>query len=304
MKKPDFEKGQIRLWNTDCVEFIQSVPSESIDVICIDPPYLYLKNQKLERPFDERLFFSECKRILADKGFIVMFGRGVSFYRWNCLMNELGMTFKEEIVWDKKRASSPLASLSRVHEMAVIYSKGKGSVNRVKLPYLESRDGDIENIKKDIKKLMPILKHPHLLAGVEYYMDTGLIPFEDKLTTNVHRIKGDANRVDRAIYVAATIHGGMNEKSIISEIGDHRNSIHPTQKPVRLLERLLALVIPYKPRNEIIVADFFGGSMSCMEAVYNMGMNGISCEIDKEYFNAGKERIESLLNKGKQSELF
>ena len=75
---------------------------------------------------------------------------------------------------------------------------------------------------------------------------------------------------------------------------DHYSAIHPTQKPVRLLERLLALVIPDKPKNEIMVADFFGGSFSTMEAVFNMGMNGISCEIDKEYFEAGKQRIESL----------
>ena len=35
-------------------------------------------------------------------------------------------------------------------------------------------------------------------------------------------------------------------------------------------------------------------AISTMEAVYNMGMQGIACEIDKEYFEAGKKRIESL----------
>ena len=49
----------------------------------------------------------------------------------------------------------------------------------------------------------------------------------------------------------------------------------------------------YGPK-DINVADFFGGSFSTMEAVYNMGMQGIACEIDKEYFEAGKERIEKL----------
>ena len=61
------------------------------------------------------------------------------------------------------------------------------------------------------------------------------------------------------------------------------------------LERLLALVIPKdKPKEEITIFDPFGGSFSTMEAVYNMGMKGISCEIDKEYFDLGKERIEKL----------
>ena len=88
---------------------------------------------------------------------------------------------------------------------------------------------------------------------------------------------------------------GLNEKSIIKQVRDQYSAIHPTQKPVRLLERLLALVIPQnKEQKDIVVADFFGGSFSTMEAVYNMGMRGIACEIDKEYYELGKERIEKL----------
>ena len=95
----------------------------------------------------------------------------------------------------------------------------------------------------------------------------------------------------------------MTEKTIIKQVRDHYSAIHPTQKPVRLLERLLALVIPGdKNKEDIVVLDPFGGSFSTMEAVYNMRMQGISCEIDKEYFEAGKERIEKL--QPRQTELF
>ncbi len=95
-------------------------------------------------------------------------------------------------------------------------------------------------------------------------------------------------------YTLLALENGVREQTIISDNLNHYGNIHPTQKPVRLLERLLALVIPEsKPREEIVVADFFGGSMSCMEAVYNMGMKGIACEIDQEYFEKGKERIEN-----------
>ncbi len=41
----------IKLYNCDNAELMAKMPDESIDVICIDPPYLYLKNQKLERVF-------------------------------------------------------------------------------------------------------------------------------------------------------------------------------------------------------------------------------------------------------------
>ena len=100
---------------------------------------------------------------------------------------------------------------------------------------------------------------------------------------------------DRACKTIKSITAGMNEKTIIKEARDHYSTIHPTQKPVRLLERLLALVIPCdKNKEDIIVFDPFGGSFSTMEAVYNIGMQGISCEIDEEYFLKGKERIENL----------
>lgn len=66
-------------------EFILKLESESVDIICIDPPYLYLKKQKLEREFNEHTFFEECKRALKKGGFIILFGRGVSFYRWKAI---------------------------------------------------------------------------------------------------------------------------------------------------------------------------------------------------------------------------
>ena len=33
-----------------------------------------------------------------------------------------------------------------------------------------------------------------------------------------------------------------------------------------------------------------------MEAVHNMGMRGIATEIDEEYFEKGKQRIDKLTN--------
>ena len=103
---------------------IRKIPSESIDIICMDPPYLYLVGQRLERPFDEQAFFTECKRVLTKDGMIIMFGRGESFYRWNTILSSLGLKFKEEIVWNKIYTSSPLLNISRVHETISIFSKG------------------------------------------------------------------------------------------------------------------------------------------------------------------------------------
>ena len=317
--------NNIQLYNADNLEVMATLADESIDVICIDPPYLYLKNQKLERPFDEPKFFAECKRLLTKKGFIVMFGRGTSFYRWNTILDGLGFVFKEEVIWDKSYVSSPLMPMSRIHETISILTKKEGGINKVKVPYLEMKGHDIDSIITDIKRMKSALKKTKSLNAVIEFLENNKVPTDkdNVISTSIssviktqdrcasvmagiqnglneksiiktklydfnskERKHNNENNIvankglqngDRCVYVMSNINNGLNEKTIIKQVRDHYNTIHPTQKPVRLLERLLALVIPKdKPRNEIVVADFFAGSMSCMEAVYNMGMKVIA----------------------------
>jgi len=335
---PSYAQPNICLYNADNKYVMSKLQDESVDIILTDPPYLYLKNQKLEREFDEQLFFSECKRILTKNGFIVLFGRGASFYRWNTILDEIGFTFKEEIIWNKSHCTSPLMALSRVHETISIFTKGKGTINKVKVPYLEMKSHDLDSIINDIKRLKTTFKNTKSLDAVLSFLESNNVPTnsDNVISTSISSIvktqdrcasvmsgiqnglnektiirsdfknqpimdnksnlrTGKCNEGDRCVNVTQSICFGLNEKSIIKQVRDHYNTIHPTQKPVRLLERLLALVIPKdKERKDIVVFDPFGGSFSTMEAVYNMQMKGISCEIDKEYFEDGKNRIENL----------
>lgn len=287
--------NNLQLYNADNLEVMATLADESIDVICIDPPYLYLKNQKLDRPFNEPKFFAECKRLLTKKGFIVMFGRGTSFYRWNTILDGLGFVFKEEVIWDKSMGTSPLSTMNRIHETISILTR-EGIINKVKVPYTEMKGHDIDSIVKDISKIKSALKNTEKLKYLQDFLDNKRSDWYLNTRFTKHSVTTDIrNSGDRAVNVLASICNGFNEKTIIKQVRDHYNTIHPTQKPVRLLERLLALVIPKdKPRNEVVVADFFAGSMSCMEAVHNMGMRDIATEIDEEYFEKGKQRIESL----------
>jgi len=329
---------KIKMYNADNLEVMATLADESIDVICIDPPYLYLKNQKLERPFDEPKFFAECKRLLTKKGFIVIFGRGTSFYRWNTILDGLGFVFKEEVIWDKSYVSSPLMPMSRIHETVSILTKKEGVINKVKIPYLEMKRHDIDSIVTDIKRMKSALKNTKSLNAVLEFLENNKVPTDkdNVISTSISSVIKTQDRCasvmagiqnglneksiirtdryncdtftkyntiatqdkqtgDRCVNVMQSIQFGFNEKTIIKHSRDHYKAIHPTQKPVRLLERLLALVIPKdKPLNEIVVADFFAGSMSCMEAVHNMGMCGIATEIDQEYFEKGKQRIMQL----------
>ena len=331
---------KIELYNSDNLEIMGKIPDESIDIICIDPPYLYLKNQKLEREFDEQLFFSECKRLLTKDGFIIIFGRGESFYRWNTILADLKFTFKEEIIWNKSHCTSPLMRLSRVHETISIFTKGKGTINKVKVPYLEMKSHDLDAVITDVKRIRVILKNTKSLDAVLSYLENNQRDTSDSWEANKLSISSTITKEDRQVSAMRSVNdglneksiirsdyeipknarkgitaeaykptgdrqcnafqsvvSGMNEKTIIKQVRDHYTAIHPTQKPVRLLERLLRLVIPMK-KDKIVVADWFAGSFSTCEAVINLqaefpekAFEFIGTEIDEEYFESGKNRI-------------
>lgn len=327
-----------KIYNEDCQEGIKRIPDASVDCILTDPPYLYLKGQKLERPFDERALFNEFKRVLKPNGFVVLFGRGTSFYRWNTILSELDFYFKEEVIWNKSYITSPLLPLLRVHETISIHSLGKGKINRCKVPYIEAKCNDIDSILADIKRLRNVLHNPTSLKEVENFLlnntasykenkkhgyhataQTGFMG-EDRCAavsramtngctersiirtdlyknnkSNKNNLHGDMMIGDRACNVMSSIEVGTSEKSIIKQVRDHYSAIHPTQKPVRLIERLLALVT--QPGD--VVLDPFSGSCSTAVACINTNREYIGFEIDKEYYEAGIKRLNEILSEPK-----
>lgn len=74
----------------------------------------------------------------------------------------------------------------------------------------------------------------------------------------------------------------------------HSKAVHPTQKPVELLEHLI--VEPdYNPK---VILDPFMGSGSTGVACVNTNRKFIGIELEESYFNIAKERIkESLAEK-------
>ena len=320
-----------KIYHCDNLDFLPQLEDESVNVILTDPPYLYLKNQKLDRPFDESRFFSECKRVLKKDGFIVLFGRGTSFYRWNTMLADMGFVFKEEIIWNKSYCTSPLMNLSRVHETISIFTKKNGTINKVKVPYLEMKGHDIDAICVDLKRFLSGVKNEKSLNAILDFLENNRIKFTENRTDNHYIVNGvglkdndrsvrrfsnfkngqieksiirtdriDADKFtkygvntdnrksgDRSGDIIQSICFGLNEKTVIKEIRDHYTAIHPTQKPVRLLERLLALV----SKEGDLVIDPFSGSGSTAIACYNQNRRFIGCEIDGEYYEASLERL-------------
>jgi len=74
--------------------------------------------------------------------------------------------------------------------------------------------------------------------------------------------------------------------------GDMKNKevrIHPTQKPVALYKWLLT---NYAKQGDKIL-DTHGGSMSIALACHDLGFDLVLSELDKEYFDNGKKRLDN-----------
>lgn len=93
-----------------------------------------------------------------------------------------------------------------------------------------------------------------------------------------HSFKGSGNNQYDFRY-----YGNLEGKTSTTE------KIHPTQKPVSLLKRLLALVV--KSPDDVVL-DCFSGSGSTGEACIEMKLKFIGFEIDDEYYGLAKDRLE------------
>jgi len=73
---------------------------------------------------------------------------------------------------------------------------------------------------------------------------------------------------------------------------DNSNRIHPTQKSVQLYKWLLDKYA--KPNDKIL--DTHLGSMSIAIACHDYGFELVGCELDKEYYDKGIERVKNHVN--------
>ena len=71
--------------------------------------------------------------------------------------------------------------------------------------------------------------------------------------------------------------------------------IHPTQKPVKLYKWLLH---NYAKKGDLIL-DTHVGSASSLIACYDMGFDAVGFELDKDYYEASKKRLEEFMAQGR-----
>ena len=76
--------------------------------------------------------------------------------------------------------------------------------------------------------------------------------------------------------------------------------LHPTQKPVELLNYLIRT---YSDEGDLVL-DFTAGVMSTGVACIETSRKFIGIELNENYFNLGKKRLEFEINRKVQKSLF
>ena len=74
-------------------------------------------------------------------------------------------------------------------------------------------------------------------------------------------------------------------------VPNRKNKLHPTQKPVELLEYLIST---YSNEGDIVL-DTFMGSGSTGVACQNLNRNFVGIEIDKNYFEIAEKRLNEAI---------
>lgn len=77
-------------------------------------------------------------------------------------------------------------------------------------------------------------------------------------------------------------------KSVIVEQREHYKMKHPTQKPINLLRKLVLLI---SNKGDTIFDPFMGSGSTGVASLIE-GRKFVGCEIDAEYFEIARRRVE------------
>lgn len=240
----------INLMQGDCLERMKEIPSGSVDMVLADPPY-GTTACKWDSIIPLEPMWEQLKRVIKSNGAIVM---TASQPFTSILVCSNLKWFRQVQVWDKKMPTGHLNAKKKIlsrHEDIVMFSSTK-------------------------------------FGGFTY---------SPQMTKGKLRNKTPARKADS---YEDRVYGKVNHKSdtfnddyyptSIVEVSNanQRGKVHPTQKPVALMEYLIKT---YTNEGEAVL-DFTMGSGSTGVACVNTGRRFIGIELDDGYFKIAQDRIE------------
>ena len=241
--------SNIQLYQGDCLEVMKNIPDKSVDLVLTDPPY-GTTACKWDSVIPLEPMWKELKRITRPNSAIVLFG--TEPFSSQLRLSNLDW-FKYDWIWEKSKCGSAFTSKYRPqskHEIVSVF--GKGRVNYY--PQME----DWEPYKRTRK------------------VNNGDKPNNHKLG-----VTPESETVNTGYRYPSTV-------QFFQQKWRRQDQIHPTQKPVDLMEYLIKT---YSNEGDVVL-DFCVGSGTTGVAAKNLNRNFIGIEKDEGYFKIAKEGIE------------
>ena len=238
----------IKLYKGDCLELMKAIPSGSVDAIITDPPY-GTTACKWDSVIDFTLMWEQLNRIVKPNGAIVLFG---SEPFSSALRMSNIKNYKLDLKWVKSRPTGHLnakrMALKNIEDVIIFYRK-QPTYNP------QFTKGKPNNIKEGEARA-------------------------SKATNNIY---GDSKN-----SVQIKTEKKYPKQNLYFNQNDPRKILHPTQKPVELMEYLIKT---YTNETETVL-DFTMGSGSTGVACVNTIRKFIGIEMAENYFNIATKRIE------------
>jgi len=244
------ERSTINLIYGDCLEKMKDIPSGLIDMILADPPY-GTTACKWDSIIPLEPMWEQLKRVIKPNGAIVM--TASQPFTTTLIASNMKM-FKYCWVWKKTKTGGAFDAKNKPlkeHEDVIIFSLG--------------------DIPTNARNRMA-------------YYPQGLIKC-DRIMTNDRSLRASFGGNRPGLKDQYMQNQTGYPRSII-EIPSEGKTVHPTQKPVALMEYLIKT---YTNEGETVL-DFVMGSGTTGVACQNLSRNFIGIELDENYFKIAQQR--------------
>lgn len=284
----NFSPASAVLHRGDCLDVMTAIPAQSVDLILCDLPY-GTTACSWDSIIDLDGLWAQYKRVITPTGVIVLTAAqpfttvlGASNLGW----------LKESLVWEKSRATGFLQSKKRhlkKHEDILVFSpgtvvSGKGhqtarnmTFNPQGLVELEkpvrSRNGNMKGgalkYSGGHNTLSPIYRPCYIKPNTKLNGEPAIF--------NGKPIRGDGRNQTHTNYPAS-----------ILRFASERNTVHPTQKPVALMEYLIRT---YSNDGDTVLDNSMGSGTTGVACANVGNRDFIGIERDARYFAIAETRI-------------
>ena len=253
------------IYNMDCLEGMKQIPDGSVDAIICDLPYEVLHKDNPHAQWDRIIPFEpmweQYERVIKDNGAILLFCQGMFTAK---LMMSNEKLWRYNLVWDKCRVTGFLNANRmpmRCHEDIAVFYKSLPTYN----PQYEKGEPNHSQWNGPHKETNQCYgKHSRNYQGRTY---------------------------EEVPRVASTVPDGMKlPRSIITIKKEHESTVlHPTQKPVALLQYL---VRTFTNEGDTVLDNCMGSGTTAIACIKEK-RHFVGFELNKEYYEKAVKRIEA-----------